>query len=226
MKEVGLPHYGGKSNILWLRHITMRDFFMPFYLCFSYDKHGGPFIWEDINDGETTISTLNGKNYDSLQSLLFKSIDKSSVDKRWKNAIFLEASSTATTSTMVFFDWFYRFFLKVFLNSAKQGGKHAFISNVIPDFYLFSLVNDVGYAPHEPSGAEYFDNLFDEYNSYTVTMHCGDSVNEALREMGKNLASLVLLNDSYTFTLKGNMLRRPNEIIRLNLSDIMGGGES
>ena len=44
--------------------------------------------------------------------------------------------------------------------------------------------------------------------------------------MGKNIASLVLLNDSYSFTLKGNILRRPNEIMRLNIGDLYNGGDS
>ena len=69
-----------------------------------------------------------------------------------------------------------------------------------------------------------FLNLFDEYNSYTVALTTTDTLNESLREMGKNIASFVLANDTYTFTLKGNLLRRPNEIIRLNIGDLYENG--
>ena len=85
-------------------------------------------------------------------------------------------------------------------------------------------MHKIGYA--ENSNDETFNNLFDEYNSYTVALTTKDTLNEALREMGKNIASFVLLNDSYTFTLKGNLLRRPNEIVRLNIGNMMEGGES
>ena len=236
-KEMTITNYGGKSAALVLRHITMRDFFMPFYLCFTYRDAGLPFVWEDINQGEYPVATLNGNIQDNLQSLTFKSIDKTSVDKRWKNAIFLDASaeSSGCNCTLVFFDWFYRFFLKAFLNSSlvrtasstsyvSNGDEKRYISNVIPDFYFFSLLNKVGFA--ENSSDQTFDNLFDEYNSYTFALTTTDTLNESLREMGKNIASLVLLNDSYSFTLKGNILRRPNEIMRLNIGDLYNGGDS
>lgn len=222
MYDVALDSYGGKSNTLALRNITMRDFFMPFYLCFSYTRNGGPYVFEDINDGGIAMSTLNGKHNDNLQSLTFHSIDKSTVDKRWKNAIFLSVNGSGSDCTLVFFDWFYKFFLKAFLNSSKVGGTSKYISNVIPDFYLFSLRHGVGYA--SDAKANTFNNLFDEYNAYTVALDTKDTANEALREMGKNLASLVLLNDSYKFSLKGNLLRRPNEIMRLNVDGGMNDG--
>lgn len=236
-KEMTITNYGGKSAALALRHITMRDFFMPFYLCFTYRGAGLPFVWEDINQGEYPVATLNGNIQDNLQSLTFKSIEKTSVDKHWKNAIFLDASAEASgcNCTLVFFDWFYRFFLKAFLNSSlvrtaastsyvSNGDEKRYISNVIPDFYFFSLLNKVGFA--ENSSDQTFNNLFDEYNSYTVALTTTDTLNESLREMGKNIASLVLLNDSYSFSLKGNILRRPNEIMRLNIGDLYNGGDS
>lgn len=221
LKEVCLPAYGGKSQSLLLRNITMRDFFMPFYLCFTYNKNGGPFVYEDINQGKTPISTMNGQITDNLQSLTFHSIQKSKVDKCWKNAIFLSANGSGTDCTLVFFDWFYKFFIATFLNSSAVGGKNLYVSNVIPDFYLFSLTHGVGYASDAKDKT--FNNMFDEYNAYTVVLDTKDTANEALREMGKNLTSLVLTNDSYKFSLKGNLLRRPNEIMRLNVGEIFEG---
>lgn len=243
VKHTTYDNYGGKSLTLALRNITMRDFFMPFYLCFTHrgevKGQKAPFIWEDINKNEFKINTLNGQFEDNIQSLVFKSIDKKSVDKRWKNAIFLDASSESSgcNCTLVFFDWFYKFYLKAFLNSnalVNQSNKNVevkhdldnitFVSNVIPDFYIFSLLNKVGYAKN--SNDTTFNNLFDEYNAYTVALTSKDTLNEALREMGKNIASFVLLNDSYTFNLKGNLLRRPNEIVRLNIGDITNGSDT
>lgn len=212
--------YGGKSNALVYRPITMRDFFMPFHLCFTYEPS---IVFQDINESNTKIMSIEPKINDQLQSLKFTTIDKTTVDKRWKNVVFLDTQHSSANSTIIFFDWFYRFFLKMFLNSSKMGGKQNYISNVIPDFYLFSLLHGVGGA--NDSNTETFNNLFDEYNSYTVATETKDTTHEALREMGKNLASLVLLNDSYSFSLKGNIRRRPNEIMRLNVGELAQGGE-
>jgi hypothetical protein len=35
-----------------------------------------------------------------------------------------------------------------------------------------------------------------------------------MRVMGKNVASFILANDSYKFTIQGSIRRRPNEIIK------------
>lgn len=220
-KELVNVNYGGTSNALAYRGITMRDFFMPFYLCFSQQV---PVVFQEINVGKSPAVSLELPITDSLQSLQFTTIDKKYVDKRWKNAIFIDTVNSSCNSTIIFFDWFYRFFLRVFLNSSKIGGTQNYISNVIPDFYLFSLINGIGYA--ENSNNESFDSLFDEYNSYTVALKTADTTNEALREMGKNLASLVLLNDSYTLSLVGNIRRRPNEILKLNVGDLKNGEET
>lgn len=220
-KELVNVNYGGTSNALAYRSITMRDFFMPFYLCFSQQV---PVVFQEINVGKSPAVSLELPITDSLQSLQFTTIDKKYVDKRWKNAIFIDTVNSSCNSTIIFFDWFYRFFLRVFLNSSKIGGTQNYISNVIPDFYLFSLINGIGYA--ENSNNESFDSLFDEYNSYTVALKTADTTNEALREMGKNLASLVLLNDSYTLSLVGNIRRRPNEILKLNVGDLKNGEET
>ena len=209
--QLFLPnHYGSISLIL--RQITMRDFFMPFYLCFS--NGDSEVVYEDIN-GDGGVMTLNGAGSDNLKSLQYYAVDRSDIDKKWKNAIFLSTKGSSSECTLIFFDWFYRFFLRVFLNSSALGGKRNYISNVMPDFYSFSKRYGVGQAKN--SSDKTFDNVFDEYNSYTVALTTEDTTNEALREMGKNLTSLVLENDFYSFSMKGNMLRHPNEIMRLKL---------
>ena len=45
-----------------------------------------------------------------------------------------------------------------------------------------------------------------------------------MRLMGKNIASFVLANDTYTFTLNGNLRRRPNEIIKYGFSPVSEDG--
>lgn len=44
--------------------------------------------------------------------------------------------------------------------------------------------------------------------------------------MGRNITSFVLLNDVCTFEIHGNLLRRPNEIIKINLKQDDNGSHS
>ena len=164
---------------------------------------------------------LLGSYHGEIKSVQFNPVDMKSVGKLWKNVIFLDCSSTQTGSNcvLIFFSWFFDFFQKVFLNHEKRG----LVSNVMPDFFMLGRSEGIKHAESENNK---FENLFDEYNSYTYATTTEDTVNECLRVMGKNLASFTLVNDTYNFTLNGNMLRRPNEIVRLGYKGNSGLGGS
>ena len=68
---------------------------------------------------------------------------------------------------------------------------------------------------------EVFDSLYDTHNSNIFVCRTPDSRNEALREMGKNIASFILSNNRYVLKLDGDLFRRPNEIIKF--SQFTGG---
>ena len=69
-----------------------------------------------------------------------------------------------------------------------------------------------------------FSNKIDEHNSFIYASKTTDTLNECMRVMGKNIASFVLANDSYEFTIMGNIRRRPNEIIRFGFDPLTGDG--
>lgn len=216
--------YSGSSPMLLCRQMTMRDIFMPFFLAFaSYNKRG---FFEDINptmkglmgqDDSKNDAAILGTYHGEIKSMSFHPIDMNSVAKLWKNVIFLDCSSDATcqNSTLIFFSWFFDFFQKVFLNSQVQG----VCTNVLPDFFMFGRNQGI---KHAAKWGNTFENKFDEYNSYTYATQTNDSVNECLRVMGKNLASFILINDMYTFTLTGNLFRRPNEIVKFGWRGAQG----
>jgi hypothetical protein len=194
------------------RQMTMRDIFMPFYVAFGDEKYSG--VYEDINpplietEEDNTVPLL--KRYrQEIKSMQFDPIDINDVRKIWKNTIFLDTSGGANcaNSTLIFFSWFFDFYQEVFLNVFKR----FLISNVMPNFFMVSRNYGINHAKKEGNT---FENKFDEYNSYTYATETDDTVNECLRLMGKNLASFTLINDMYTFTLNGDLMRRPNEIIR------------
>lgn len=206
-----------------MRQVTMRDFFMPFYLCFGAndDSTGEPpphavyQVFSPTQDADyRNILSMNGYyGRKPIYDLQFDPIDMSTVRKIWKNVVFIDCSTGGGkgNSTLIFFNWFYDYFKEVFLNNNQRG----YISNVIPDFYTISRNTGAGNAEKQ---SDTFDCLFDEYNAYTYATQTDDTVNECLRHMGRNISSFVLLNDMYTFSVDGDIMRRPNEIIRMGMT--------
>ncbi len=214
--------YKGKGGKLLCRQMTMRNIFMPFFLAFGNKKYSS--LMEDINPSRDNLDQNDeipflGVYHGQLKALTFHPIDINSVKKLWKNMVFLDCTGEAigSNSTLIFFSWFFDFFQRVFLNSDNTG----LVSNVMPDFFLLSRSQGIKHATKDGNK---FENLFDQYNSNTYSTVTQDSVSECLRVMGKNLASFTLINDSFTFTMNGNMLRRPNEIVRFGYKDSTSGG--
>lgn len=214
--------YGGKAEKLRLRQITMRDIYMPFFLAFGSDKYTG--VYENINpnsENKDNCTPINGVYQKEILALQFNPIDMNTVRKIWKNVVFLDTSGDGGNSILIFFSWFFDYFQNVFLKSdpnaaAKEGFR---VSNVQPTFHLLSKNEKIAHATSDGGS---FSNLFDEYNAYTYATETEDVVGECLRLMGKNLASFVLLNDSYIFKLNGQMLRRPNEIVKFGFRGSKG----
>lgn len=206
----------GEGKVL-MRQVTMRDMFMPFFLAFGNDKFYG--VYDHIMPDETDkqedlqLSVINQIYQKNVRAIQFDPIDMNKVRRIWKNMVFIDCSSEGTggNSTLIFFDWIYQYFSQVFLNKNKRG----YVSNVIPSFYVVARSNDIGTAEAEGNS---FDALFDEYNAYTIATETEDTVNECLRMIGKNIASFVLLNDVYTYTIEGDIMRRPNEIVKMNFN--------
>lgn len=216
-----LKNYNGSGEDFVLRPITMRDIYMPFYVAWGGGKKTG--IYEDINPDSTVKSDsapINGYYQKEILAMQFDPVDVETARRIWKNVIFLDTSSGggSANSTLIFFSWFFDFFQNVFLNENGQSQEKR-VSNVQPSFHMYS--RNIGLA-HAEKEDDTFNNKFDEYNSYTYASESNDIVKECLRLMGKNIASFVLLNDSYSFKINGNILRRPNEIVKFGFRGSSG----
>lgn len=204
------------NTSLMLRPITMRDIFMPFYITFGSNSYMG--VYENINpyiDDESNkkIVTLNGTYSQEISSIQFNPIDMNLVRKIWKNVIFVDTNGeggSLGTSTLIFFSWFIDYYLKVFLRTNADDRSFR-VTNVQPSFHMMQVGDKI---PHATKEGNSFSNDYDEYNSYVFYTETPDSVKECLRLMGKNIASFALVGDSYQFKIRGNLLRRPNEIIK------------
>lgn len=225
-KMIDNDNYGGKESMILYRNMTMRDIYMPFFMAFS-EKSGSSsenwnFIFESMNPevdekgkftkNELAFQTAYGYRRNviihQLQSFPY---DVSNVKKRWKNIVFVDIQNQ-TSSVLIFLRWFYNYFCTVFLNDSTVGD-YKYVPNLLPSFLAKSLANKVGEAKTE---GETFDSLYDTHNSNIFVCRTTDSRNEALREMGKNIASFILSNNRFVMRVDGDIFRRPNEIIKFS----------
>ena len=232
------PVYGGKSPMLLYRQMTMRDIYLPFFLAFGSEKYMG--IYENINPSkeEEKMLSLNGTYRGNVYEMTYNPVTLNDMSKLWKNVIFLNCSkgSTSASSVLIFFSWFYDFFTNVFLNeSVYNGVPKKLTPNVTPAFHAQMAAHNI---PHyqgngiakKQEGKDSkkqegnFVSRIDEHNSYTYASTSNDTINECLWVMGKNVASFVLVNDSYKFTIRGSLRRRPNEIIKYWFNPIAEDG--
>ena len=229
LSSIKLTHndmYGGKETRMLYRNMTMRDIYMPFYLAFIDKRNSSVdstenYIFESLNPiknekGEMTeeelyFKTVPGYRHDAtiheIQSFPYNS---EVVKKRWKNIVFVD-NANGTSSVLIFLRWFYEYFCSVFLNSGGSN-KVQYLPNVLPSFLAKSFkYENVAEADAE---GETSQALFDIHNSNIFICKTPDSQNEALREMGKNIASFILSNNRFLLKLDGDLFRRPNEIIK------------
>lgn len=112
-----------------------------------------------------------------------------------------------SSTSLIEFNWIFQYYVYNFLGKGS-GLKEDYTSNITPSFYLAakngrikdsSLVKD-----------------FQELNANFSIIRSESDLNEALIYIGKNLCSFVTMNDTYQFTIRGNMFRHPNEIIKIS----------
>ena len=218
-KMIHNEEYGGKESILLYRNMTMRDIYMPFYLAFIANDRQENYIFESINpeilpngsfsDYEKQFVTPFGyRNNSTIHAVQSFPYDVDVVKKKWKNIVFVDTQNS-TSSVLIFLRWFYAYFSTVFLGNSH--GMMVYLPNLLPAFLAKSQLYNVGEAKEE---GEVFDSLYDTHNSNIFICKTSDSRNEALREMGKNVASFILSNNRYVLKLDGDIFRRPNEIIK------------
>lgn len=189
------------------RPFSLRNFYMPFEQGFKKDS---PTIFEafsiergTLNTGEKTI---NGINPDPIQSFESVSANMDLTSRRWKNMSFLSAGANGGSNRLVYFNWLYQFFNLAFLQG-EASKSNVKVSNILPQFYLTELIN--------PDLRDDKDLAEKNSNVYLIENEKADPLQEILMQMGKTIASLVLLNNSYSFEVAGSLLRRTNEIINL-----------
>lgn len=197
-----------KEGIFIPRPFTLRNFYMPFKNGFNSDKKivFESFTTAQNQEDNSKIATINGSNPMPIRNIQSLTSNMDLNTKRWKNIAFISSSPKGGSNRLVFFNWIYQFFNRVFLKG-KLNYENIRLSNVTPDFYLSQQNNEEMLNDREL--AERNSNII------LIKNEKADPLNEILMEIGKSIASLVFLNNMYSFEVEGSMLRRPNEIINL-----------
>lgn len=203
-----------------LRPFTMRDIYMPFHLAFQ--NADCCCVFETINPNsdlkkEDTFVTLNGYYQQEIITMQFIPMGSENLKKLKKNMIVIDGNDgggAVGSSVLILFQWAFDYYQNVFLkcdlNNVKKTRKY--IPNSYPPFHQVQIVQKIKHAKTQDGS---FENKYDEYNSSIFITETEDSLNECLRLIGKNLSTFIFSNDSYEFRVRGNLLRRPNEIIKL-----------
>lgn len=198
-----------KEGIFIHRPYTLRNFYMPFQNAFN---DGTQVVFESFTTAfaetnmQSTMQTINGVNPTPVHNIQSVTTNSNLTTKRWKNLVFISSSPQGGSNRLVFFNWIYEFFNKVFLKG-RLSQQDIRLSNVTPGFYLamqgdHSMMNDKDLAERNA-------------NIIIIRNEKADPLNEILMQIGKSIVSLVFLNNMYSFEVDGNLLRRPNEVINL-----------
>ena len=218
--EVLLTKNGQPCPLLF-RNMTMRDVFMPYYAAFSTPNKCC--IYETINPDsdkskEANFFPLNGFYQQELASLQYVPMSVPLLKKMKKNLIFVDGNiggGASGAASIIFYSWLFDYYTSVFLKTDTMTEglnlSEYRIPNLVPSFHLMQRTKNIQHASSEDNS---FQNMFDEMNSFTMYTETEDSLNECMRAIGKNVGAFMLGNESYNVRIRGNLLRRPNEIIK------------
>lgn len=199
---------GGGEDIYIPRPFTTRSFYSPFVGAFI-GKNGivfESFTTSDTKDTEASIVTLTGSDPMPIRNFQSLTTNSNYTINRWKNIAFISSNPHGGSNRLVFFNWIFEFFNQAFLQN-KLNKTNIKLSNVLPNFYL----------AHQGNDTLLNDKDLSEKNTNIIMLQNekDDPKQEILMQVGKSMASLVFLNNLYSFEVEGNMFRRPNEIVNV-----------
>lgn len=197
------------TDIYVPRPFSLRNFYMPFENGFNPANKISfeTFTTTIVSDQQKLLSnSIMGIEPTSIKKYEFVSANTDLILKHWRNLSFISSSANGGSNRLVYFNWIYEYFNRGLLQMLP-GSENIVVSNVLPSFYGAELSDENIKS----------DKSLSEKNSSIILIRNekADPVKEILMHMGKSVASLVFLNNIYSFEVKGNLLRRPNEIINL-----------
>lgn len=195
---------------LYLKHLQM-----PFQLAFG-DK---PHVYETINpkysegkidESELEFNPMNGYTNSTIDSIIELPVNANTAGLAWKNLALMNDGSAGSTNALIYWNWIHEYYRNVYLNYENNFIKKKFNKEVKPPiephFNKLDKLNLVG-------GDR---DTFAKINANTIRLRSNDPVKEALWHVGRAIKSYIFLNALYGFKIKGNIIRHPGEIIKIN----------
>lgn len=200
-----------------------RNLLMPFELAFNDGQMASksiiyeninPFVDEKFNilESEQIYSPSNGIVISPLEDTVDIPPDASITGFGWKNLALIADTPSGGSNMLIYFNWIYEFYKAVFLNDKNSILKSKLQKFIVPandpHFHMLETSNLTG------GDAESFAKI----NANTIVLKSTDTLKEALYHVGRSLKSYVMLNSLFGFKIKGDILRHPGEIIKINSS--------
>lgn len=201
------------------RKFFLRSLRSPFELAFHDTKCT---LFEIINpqkdengkltDDDASIpKPILGYSDDVYKDCASHGMDGGLCSKHWQNVAVMYDANGGGNSYIIYFNWLYEYFNYSHLNFEKN----IFASKLKKPF-LMSV--EPAYLAKQRNAANTVASLedFTKYNAATIDAKTINREQESSFIIAEKLKACVLANECYTFDINGKMLRRLNEIIKVN----------
>lgn len=204
------------------RALYAKNILMPFELAFnsSGETDEKAIIYENINplkdkndnilESEKIYLPMNGYVFSPIEDSVDIPPNGANIGLGWKNLALISDTPNGSSNLLIYFNWIYDYYLEVFLNEKKSHLatklKEFITPSSDPHFHVMEIAGLTG------GDAETFAKM----NANTIILKSTDPLKEALYHVGRTIKSYILTNSLYGFKIKGDLLRHPGEIIKIN----------
>ena len=220
-ESAGAPYTTNASYIR--RAFYAKNILMPFELAFNSSKETEEksIIYENINplkdrndailESEKIYLPMNGYVFSPIEDAVDIPPNGANIGLGWKNLALISDSPDGSSNLLVYFNWIYEYYLDVFLNRNRSHIatklKEFITPATDPHFHVMETL--LGLTEEDAE-------IFAKMNANTIILKSSDPLKEALYHVGRAIKSYIMNNSLYGFKIKGDLLRHPGEIIKIN----------
>lgn len=207
-------------GLMLRRKYFVRSLRSPFELAFADDKctffqtfnprkdNTGAMIEEDA----IIPKPILGYTVENYENCAGESTDGGALSSKWQNVLVVYDANGGGNSYLIYFYWVYEYFNHNYLNF-----KGNLFAKKVNKPLMMSI--DPGYLQKQRHAASKIKDA-EEYGRFNATTIAAKTVNrdqESSFIIAQRIKTCVLSNECYKFDVKGNILRRNNEIIKVNV---------
>ena len=217
------------TNASYIRRaLYAKNILMPFELAFNSagkKTNYKSIIYENINplrdrndailESEKIYFPMNGYVFSPIEDAVDIPPNGANIGLGWKNLALISDSPDGSNNLLVYFNWIYEYYLDVFLNRNRSHIatklKEFITPATDPHFHVMETHLGLTGKEEDPDA-----QMFAKMNANTIILKSSDPIKEALYHVGRTIKSYIMNNSLYGFKIKGDLLRHPGEIIKIN----------